>query len=144
MENIEKRLGSVVKSLRLAAGMTQENLAKQLTAAGLPTKQNTVAKLEGGLRPTTVPELGALAKIFKCSIEEFAGWIFPEHEDEAAVAAARADLALQAAVVETLRNSANEANMRFMEIQTRLLDEQAKYDEMEARLSNSAAFKSDP
>lgn len=86
VENIEKRLGAVVKSLRQAAGMTQERLAEQLTAAGLPTRQNTVAKLEGGLRPTTVIEFGALARIFNYSVPELAQAVFSDDAivDEAA------------------------------------------------------------
>lgn len=58
--------------------MTQEALAEQLTIEGIPTKQNTIAKLENGLRPTTVREFVALAYLFKMSPSKFAEIAFPD------------------------------------------------------------------
>lgn len=72
--------------------MTQEQLAQQLTAEGLPTRQNTIAKLEGGQRPTTVAEFGALAKIFNMSVQELAASVFPAHVSEEELAAMRTEL----------------------------------------------------
>ncbi|MFE4078523.1 helix-turn-helix domain-containing protein [Paenarthrobacter sp. YIM B13468] len=91
VKSTEKQLGSVVRKLRQAAGLTQEQLAQQLTAEGLPTKQNTVAKLENGLRPTSVTEFSALARLFNLSVAELSDAVFPRELDAEQIKAAEAE-----------------------------------------------------
>ena len=74
----ERMFGVRVKDLRQARGWTQGDLAQRLTAAGYPMHQTTVAKMEGGSRPTNVGEVAALAAIFGIPI----GSVFSEVEDE--------------------------------------------------------------
>lgn len=134
MENIEKRLGSVVRSLRLAAGLTQENLARQLTAEGLPTRQNTVAKLENGLRPTPVSELAALATIFNLSLAELSDAISPSAMDEKAIAAARVELNENKARIRALHQNLEYLQDVMYEMRNELMEREMRAAMLEARV----------
>ncbi|GGI35783.1 hypothetical protein GCM10010988_05680 [Cnuibacter physcomitrellae] len=57
-----------MRSLRVERGLSQEALARMLTAVGRPFHQTTVAKLEKGARPTSVEELYLLALIFETDV----------------------------------------------------------------------------
>ena len=65
---IEQLFGGAVRRLRRKRGWTQEVLAEQLSFAGCPMHQTTVAKMESGSRPTTITELAALAQVFRVPI----------------------------------------------------------------------------
>jgi transcriptional regulator with XRE-family HTH domain len=104
VENIEERLGAVVRSLRMAAGMTQEQLAQALTGEGWATRQNTIAKLENGLRPTTIAELYVIARVFNVEARDIYALTDPpevEDEDAAAKFALRQSLAMKRAQLKT-------------------------------------------
>lgn len=113
MENIEKKLGTVVKWLRQKSGMTQDKLAQLLTAGGIPTKQNTVAKLEAGLRPTSVAEFGVLANIFGLSVPELAEAVFPSSDADQEIRSA--SLAVREEQVEVLG-----LRLRLAELQSQI------------------------
>jgi transcriptional regulator with XRE-family HTH domain len=98
VENTEENFGAVVRSLRTAAGMTQEQLAQALTEAGWAVRQNTIAKLENGLRPTTVPEMYVIAAVFEISPRELVALIWPpdaDDDDESARFALKHSLAVK-------------------------------------------------
>lgn len=63
---VATELGRRVKDLRRALGLTQTDLARKLAAYGVTMHQTTVAKLEGGTRPTTVHELLGLVRVLDC------------------------------------------------------------------------------
>jgi len=63
--------GSRVRAFRKARGWSQEELAQVLANFHkVVLHQTTVAKLEGGARPTSVPEVFALASALGVSYEE--------------------------------------------------------------------------
>lgn len=107
VKNIEEEFGAVVRSLRLAAGMTQEQLAQALTSEGWAARQNTIAKLENGLRPTTLAELYVIARVFNVEARDIAALTDPpQAEDEKASAkfALRHSLAMKRAQLKTSRS----------------------------------------
>ncbi|QHK18823.1 helix-turn-helix domain-containing protein [Pseudarthrobacter psychrotolerans] len=119
MENIEEKLGAVVRSLRQAAGMTQEQLAQALTGEGWAARQNTIAKLENGLRPTTVAELYVIARVFNVEARDIYALTDPpevEDEDGAAKFALRQGLAMKRAQLKTDRSqiAALDAEMNYL------------------------------
>ncbi len=59
--------GRRVRELREAAGLTQRQLASQMTAAGHTMHQTTIAKIEAGQRPVLVKESSALAGVLGVS-----------------------------------------------------------------------------
>lgn len=69
----EERFGAEVRAKRLAAGLTQGQLAAAMTHRGSPIHQTTIAKLEAGTRPTSVAEVVTLAGILGVP----AGSLFP-------------------------------------------------------------------
>lgn len=104
VENIEEKLGVVVRSLRQAAGMTQEQLAQALSNEGWAARQNTIAKLENGLRPTTLAELYVIARVFNVEARDIYVLTDPpkaEDEDAAAKFALRQSLAMKRAQLKT-------------------------------------------
>lgn len=70
--------GRKVRELRIAAGLTQQQLAERLSRAGRSYHQTTVAKLEKGTRPTTLDELAPLASALGVSQADFFGEPSPE------------------------------------------------------------------
>lgn len=69
MGNVYERVfGIQVRELRQARGWTQDQFANALAALGFPIHQTTVAKMEGGTRPTSVGEIAAIAKLFDVPI----------------------------------------------------------------------------
>jgi transcriptional regulator with XRE-family HTH domain len=59
-----KRVGANVKHYRLARGMSQADLAAQLTVRDFPFHQQAILKVERGTRPLKVEEASAIADIF--------------------------------------------------------------------------------
>ena len=84
----EQMFGARVKQLRKARGWTQDELARRLTAAGFPTGQTTVAKMESGDRPTSVGEIATIAELFETPV----GVLFDRPDDD--------DVAVRLPVVE--------------------------------------------
>lgn len=62
MNEVSKAFGARLKQLRNAAGMTQMQLADAVTHNGARLTHVMIAKIETNIRPTTVPELLALAQ----------------------------------------------------------------------------------
>ena len=63
MSRPRELFGEAVRTLRRARGWSQEDLARKMTDAGYPMHQTTLAKLESGVRPTSVDELVALGAL---------------------------------------------------------------------------------
>lgn len=66
----EKVLGANVKALRKARGWTQQHLSDLLIEEGVNIRQTSLAKLEGGTKPTTASELLALATVLQVGYDE--------------------------------------------------------------------------
>ncbi len=62
--NVNKRLGENIQRLRKAKGLSQADLARELTARGFPFQHQGILKLEGGTRPLRFAEGLAIAEIF--------------------------------------------------------------------------------
>lgn len=71
LKEVSIEFGRRVRELRKAAGLTQAELAERLGRWGKSYHQTTVAKLEGGGRPTTLEELMPLAVALGVSQREF-------------------------------------------------------------------------
>lgn len=68
----EKCLGTSIRRLRKAAGLTQPQLvAKIQVAGGTIGDVTTLAKIEAGVRNIRVSDLMALQSIFACDYSEF-------------------------------------------------------------------------
>ena len=67
---VERLFGSRVKAMRQARGLSQEDLAERLTAAGYPMTQTVVSKLESAVRPTSVGEVAAIAAEFDIPVTD--------------------------------------------------------------------------
>lgn len=63
MEDIEKQIGRNIAEYRKSAGLSQAELAKQLTAAGLKFTQQIVARVENGARPLRLSEYETLRRV---------------------------------------------------------------------------------
>lgn len=95
---VRTELGFRVRSLRIARQVSQEELARRMTTAGIPTGPVTVGRIEAGTRPTPVEELFVIAH----ALDVDAGTLFPtlgafgEQLDQAQIVvdAARETLAL--------------------------------------------------
>lgn len=59
-----------MRRFRLAANLTQADLANEMGLLGLPMHQVTVGKMESAARPIAVVEVAALAEIFNVEIAE--------------------------------------------------------------------------
>jgi transcriptional regulator with XRE-family HTH domain len=64
-----KRVGANVKQYRLARGMSQADLAAQLTVRDFPFHQQAILKVERGTRPLKVEEVSAIADIFGIGVD---------------------------------------------------------------------------
>lgn len=62
-ELAEQAFGRNVRTMRVASGMTQADLAEKMTLAGANMRQGMIAKMERGARPTSVAEVATLAAI---------------------------------------------------------------------------------
>lgn len=63
--------GANIRALRLAAGMTQEQVAARLQLAGHDVSRSIYSQMEGGTYNIRVEELAALRRIFAASYDEF-------------------------------------------------------------------------
>lgn len=62
-------VGRNIQELRKACGLTQSELAQQLTDLGLPFRQQTVVKIEQGQRPARLQEAAAIAGILEVAVD---------------------------------------------------------------------------
>jgi transcriptional regulator with XRE-family HTH domain len=62
--DFNKTVGANIQRLRKTKGMSQADLARELTTRGFPFQQQGVLKLEGGTRPLRFEEGLAIAEIF--------------------------------------------------------------------------------
>lgn len=66
-------VGSRVRRIRTAGGMSQEILVAKCGAAGWDISRGTFAKIESGLRRVNDAELVILAKVLACSLDDLLG-----------------------------------------------------------------------
>lgn len=64
-QEFDRVAGQVLKECRRRVGMSQEDLARALTALGFPCHQQTVLKIERGSRPLKLAEAHAIAEVFR-------------------------------------------------------------------------------
>ena len=67
---VEKRVGTNVRALRIKAGLTQEALAAKLQLAGCDVTRSAIAKIEVGQRHLYPDEVILLQKILNTTFEE--------------------------------------------------------------------------
>lgn len=67
----DERLGEIVQRERKSKGMSQSDLARAMTEAGHPMHQQTVLKIEKGVRPLKLAEALALTDALGMGLEEF-------------------------------------------------------------------------
>ncbi|MGV0807053.1 helix-turn-helix transcriptional regulator [Mycolicibacterium setense] len=129
----ERLFGGRVKDLRAARGWTQEELAKRMTAAGHSMHQTTVAKLEGGNRPTTIGEATTIAAIFGMPVAGlFDTYEAQDYAELAALANRLAALAAEKAKL-TERLTALDSEYSSAEAQYNALQQRVERDEQLAR-----------
>src|SRR5689334_1907205 len=90
-ETPDERFGRNLRDLRDHEGMSQAELARQMTAHGHPWHQSTVYRVEQGRQAASYSESRALAVILKTSMERF-DWAGQEATETGAVYAAGARL----------------------------------------------------
>ena len=66
----DKRFGARLRALRIARGMSQEQLAAKLQLADVDLARGAIAKLEAGQRHIYLKELIALRSILGVSYDE--------------------------------------------------------------------------
>lgn len=96
-----------------------------MTAAGQPMHQTTVAKLEGGNRPTTVGELSAIASIFGIPIAA----LFDTYETQD-----YAELATLANRLAGLAADKTKLAERLTALDAEYASVQAQYDDLQQRV----------
>ena len=70
INEIEKRIGTNLKTLREKRGFTQEYVATKLQLGGCDVTRSSVAKIEVGQRHVYPDEILVLKNIFNCSYED--------------------------------------------------------------------------
>lgn len=124
----EQRFGGRVKDLRQARGWTQDELAQQMTAAGYPLHQTTVAKLENGSRPTNVGEIAAFAMIFDISIAA----LFDPSDEDAPMHQQLMGLAYRLAGIS---NEKNRLKDRLAELETERVSTEVEYRDLALQIN---------
>jgi len=69
-QNIEKRIGNNIRTLRERAGITQETLAAKLQLGGCDITRSAVAKIEVGQRHLYPDEIILIKQILNVPYEE--------------------------------------------------------------------------
>ena len=68
--NIEETcVGANIAKLRVAAGLSQEQLAAKLQTSGCDISRGTLAKIEVGIRHIKISELRAITKILNTTYD---------------------------------------------------------------------------
>ena len=81
----ERVLAAQVRAIRDNLGMTQAEVAKEMSARGHPMRQSTIAKIEAAQRPVRVNEAVTLAAILRVSLAD----LLADRDRRDAIAAAR-------------------------------------------------------
>lgn len=84
---LNQRIGENLQRFRKASGMSQADLAAELTRRGLPFQQQTILKIEKGARPLRGDELAIVAELVGVDVR-----VILEYSDAEEVAAATAQL----------------------------------------------------
>jgi transcriptional regulator with XRE-family HTH domain len=66
----ERVLAQRVRGLRVKANLTQQEVAEQMTARGLPMVQSQIASIEAAKRPVRVNEAAALADVLGVDLQD--------------------------------------------------------------------------
>lgn len=69
-QNVEKKIGGNIRTLREKIGMTQEMLASQLQLRGCDITRSAVAKIEVGQRHLYPDEIILIKQILRASYED--------------------------------------------------------------------------
>lgn len=86
----ERTLAGQVRAIREKLGMTQAEVAREMSARGLVMRQSTIAKIEAAQRPVRVNEAVMLAAILRATVDDLLSE--PGQRDRLdALAAARAE-----------------------------------------------------
>lgn len=126
-KHFERMFGVRVKDLRQAKGLTQEELAARMTASGYPMHQTTVAKMEGGGRPTSVGEMAVLAAIFEMAIPD----LFQDTDD----ARDRMELAAAERMIDAIQLDIDKLDERRAGLVAQLHAAQQLYKSLAAKLA---------
>jgi transcriptional regulator with XRE-family HTH domain len=125
--NFNKYVGGNIQLLRKARGMSQADLARELTARGYSFQHQGVLKLEGGARPLRFEEAFALAEILGVTPDQLA--------DRPAGAAAAAKQLLQ------VHTNIADVEQRIAELQHDLEHLASVKADAERRLAAAGAVK---
>lgn len=81
-KNKQNLVGPVVRRLRIASGLSQEELAARLQIAGWDITRAGLSKIEARIRRVNDAEILILAKVLECAVHD----LFPDRpKDIAAV-----------------------------------------------------------
>lgn len=127
VESKERRFGRRVKQLRQSIGLTQEELARRMTAAGQPLHPTMVTKLEGGNRPTSIGELVSLANILRVPV----GALFEEAVEDSL----REDLAILTSTLDANTTEQEKIGGRMMTLRAEEKEVRAQIRAAESRLA---------
>lgn len=67
----ERAFGNAIRTIRKAAGLTQEQTAAKLQLRGIDISRTVYAQIECGIRNIRIEELVALKQIFGVSYDAF-------------------------------------------------------------------------
>jgi transcriptional regulator with XRE-family HTH domain len=93
--DFNQRVGANVQRFRKATGMSQADLASQLTERGLSFQQPTVLKVERGSRPLKFEEACAIAAILEISLTSLAQYFDNEKVGDALAQIERSNLLIR-------------------------------------------------
>lgn len=93
-ESADETIGVNVRLLREQAGLSQDELAAEMSKLGVPWHQQTIGRVESGKQKVRATQLAALARILRTSMERFM-WTGPEANATEYVYAAGTRLKLQ-------------------------------------------------
>lgn len=128
--------GARIRQLRQGREWTQGDLAAQMTGAGFPLHQTTVAKLEVGSRPTSVEELFALAAILNVTVPELL-----LVDDDSGIHRELSEISTRLA---QLDSQIGQTKQRERDLQTEYEATQEQYQNVVARLSDPPSLKAGP
>lgn len=66
---IDEFFGQRLRELRKVSGLTQQQVADEMTASGCLVHRSTIAKIEAGERVTSIGEAAALAAVLGTSLD---------------------------------------------------------------------------
>jgi transcriptional regulator with XRE-family HTH domain len=69
--DFDERAGRLIQEIRQSEGLTQADVAQAMAERGFPMHQQTILKIEKGLRPLRLAEALALAEVLKMDLGLF-------------------------------------------------------------------------